>query len=244
MGSGISDDDRLTDFSESETEVLTNALEESRRTFDKEIETINEIDDKAMRVARTGVIVIGIVVSVIAVLGPEAIVSMPSTVFGLSIVGVGLIFGSIVYAYGTIAVTEFPTGIGSPHREEAKSGAYTEREWLMLMLSEYDSWVDEVEQEVEQNVVYLEETMLLLLVGLLLLSLAAGVGYLHEAYDIAPLYSTFAFLVALALFPVAMRMGKMTHNLLVKFVSLVASVLRSIFRRGDNLAHNLISKDE
>lgn len=52
---------------------------------------------------------------------------------------------------GIYSVSLIPYGIGPAHRFEAIEGNYTEREWLALLLSEYDEWTTEVRTLTENN---------------------------------------------------------------------------------------------
>lgn len=58
-----------------------------------------------------------------------------------------------------------PFGIGSTHRDELRSQPYSEREWLTLMLSEYDEWSQELENLTVNNAAWLGRIQFSLVLG-------------------------------------------------------------------------------
>ena len=180
-------DDWVHESHPSDEPALRTALEEARRAYDNDIAVLNEIDEKAMRAGRTGLILIGVAVSALAVFGPRALIESSRTVFVLTTLGIGLVFCSTIFALGTYTATEYPSGIGENHRESVIQDGYSESEWLVFMLHEYGRWTDEVNEEIETNAELLENTMLLQLGGLLSMSVAVALGYLNQVRDIPPL---------------------------------------------------------
>ncbi|USZ69496.1 hypothetical protein NGM10_07110 [Halorussus salilacus] len=183
----------------SATEALENAVEESRREYDKKVETMEEIDDKAMRSVRTAVILLGLVVSAISVKGPNAVgerALLPILVGGIGVSALAL---SISYGIGTYSATQYPTGIGTEHRTEVTIGDYSRDEWFVNMLDEYDNWSDEIAEEVAKNVQYLETVQFCLSFGVISLLSSSSVIVLHVAYGIPPLGSFVAIVVLISL---------------------------------------------
>lgn len=179
--------------------ALETALEETRRSYDKDIDSINEVDEKAMRAARTGFLVLGITVSGLAVFGSGTLGGLSIEVKTLGGFGLGLVFTSTLFALGTYTATEYPTGIGREHRKAAINDGYTHAEWLEFMIEEYGDWTGEVNEMAGANAQYLENTVFIQAVGLLSLFLAVVVGYLNQVEGVSPLKS----LVTVLLFLVA-----------------------------------------
>ena len=100
----------------SATGALENAVEESRREYDKKVETMEEIDDKAMRSVRTAVILVGLVVSALSVSGPSAVGEISTLPILSATLGIGTLTVSITVGIGVYTVTRYSSGIGSPHR--------------------------------------------------------------------------------------------------------------------------------
>lgn len=170
----------------SAAEALENAVEESRREYDKKVETMEEIDDKAMRSVRTAVILAGLVVSAVSVNGPSAISKVgviPVLVGGL---GVGGLAVSIVSGIGAHTVTQYPTGIGPSHREDVIEEGYSNVEWFVRMMNEYEEWSAEISEEMEQSLQYLEIAQFSLVLGVVALLVSASAIVTKTAYGIQP----------------------------------------------------------
>lgn len=183
-------------------EALRNARKESRTVLDEQIRLLNDIDDKAMRSVRTAVVFLGIIISAIQVSGGVQNVPDPDTwVFRLSATGVGLLIISIVAGILTYSVSSPNFGVSEDHRKDVMLG-YTEREWLIFLLNEYDEWTDEMERTNVKNSIGLHTTLFSLTSGLvcLLLSLVHELDYGFWELATPPLVG----LAATSLFAIAL----------------------------------------
>lgn len=183
----------------SATEALENAVEESRREYDKKVETMEEIDDKAMRSVRTAVILVGLVVSAVSVSGPRPVGDLSALSILVAAFGVGALTVAVAVGIGVYTVTRYSSGIGSPHRSDVVEGGYSYDEWLVEMLRQHDEWSEEIEDEIDASKRYLEIVQLSLLLGVLALLVAASTVVFELAYGIPPLVSLSAFLLILSL---------------------------------------------
>lgn len=168
----------------SATEALENAVEESRREYDKKVETMEEIDDKAMRSVRTAVILVGLVVSALSVSGPRAIVELSIPPILVGTLGVGSLTISIVSGIGTYTTSEYPSGVGSTHRADVITGGYARDEWVVSMLDDYDEWSAQIAEEIEANSEHLELVQLSLSFGLVSLLVSASMILAKTAYGV------------------------------------------------------------
>lgn len=155
----------------SATEALENGVEESRREYDKKVETMEEIDDKAMRSVRTAVILVGLVVAAVSVSGPRAVGETAVLPVLVGAFGVGTLTVSVVYGIGACTVTQYPTGISSTHRNDVVEGEYSLR--------------------------YLEIAQTSSLFGVVALLVSASTIVVKTAYEIRPLVTITVVLVAL-----------------------------------------------
>jgi len=195
MSSGSNTSDALpTDTSA--TEALENAVEESRREYDKKVETMEGIDDKAMRSVRTAVILVGLVVSAVSVGGPSAVAELAPWPVLVGAFGVGTLTVSIVAGIGVHTATRYSSGIGSPHRLDVIEGTYGYDEWLVEMLRQHDDWSREIADEIDANKRYLEVVQLSLLLGVLALLVGASMVVFELAYGVPSPASLGAFLLA------------------------------------------------
>jgi hypothetical protein len=133
MNGGSNTADEFPDTSA--TEALKNAVEESRREYDKKVETMEEIDDKAMRSVRTAIILVGLVVSAVSVGGPDSIGRFAILPVLVGALGVVALIISVVYGIGAYSATQYPTGIGPLHRNDVITGEYSNDEWFVNMIT-------------------------------------------------------------------------------------------------------------
>ena len=200
----MSDGSNRTDAAEalppttSATEALANAVEESRREYDKKVETMEEIDDKAMRSVRTAVILVGLVVSAVSVSGPGSVGEFSPLTVLVGAFGVGTLAVSIAFGIGVYTATRYTAGIGSTHRSDVIEGGYRHDEWLIVMLRQHDEWSGEIEDELRVNRQFLDLVQFSLLLGVLALFVAAGMIVLKSAYDVSPLVPLVVTLLALS----------------------------------------------
>ncbi|WP_144240092.1 hypothetical protein [Haladaptatus cibarius] len=183
----MNDDSSSVPSATSNTDALEVALAESRRTFDKTVSRLEEIDDKAMRSVRTAVLLAGFVASAIGVGGPSSISDFG--VFPVLLVAIGVIclIISIVLGIGTYTITQYPSGIGSSHRTDVITGGYNKKEWLVDMINEYDEWISEINTEIRRNGGYLDVVQISLAFAVVCLLISSSMIVVKAAYDIPPL---------------------------------------------------------
>lgn len=153
-------------------EALRVTREESRAVLDHRLDSLNDLDDKAMWTMRTAVIVLGILASAAGIVGEATVTSLPpaaSAALGLGIVG---LFCTLIVGAGTYSVSKTTVGVGESHRREVRAEGYTEPEWLTVLLDEYDDWIREMEQSTEVNASLVFWSQALLALSLTLLFVA------------------------------------------------------------------------
>lgn len=178
----------------SDTETLETALIESRRTFDKSVDRLEEIDDKAMRSVRTAVLLAGLVASAISLGGPDSMSELGLLPVFTGAVGVICLGASIVVGIGVYAVTEYPYGVRSAHRASPGAGEHTYGEWLVTLLDAYDTWSDELQVETTRTIAYLEFIQFTLGSAVVTLLVSSSMIVLEASYGTEPLVT---FVVAL-----------------------------------------------
>lgn len=146
----------------SDIEALRITLAEYRVVLDHQIDLLNDLDDMAMWTSRTAVILLGILVSGAGIAGRLVLVSLPpGAMISFGIGGLGLVV-TIFAGVGVYTVSQPRYGVTDSHHREVTEMPYTEREWLGLMLEEYDEWSDELAVLNAENarLVFLTQTLL------------------------------------------------------------------------------------
>lgn len=128
----------------SDVEALRVTRAEYRTVLDHQIALLNELDSKAMWSARTAIILLGLLVTAFGIAGSPVLAGLPTgatIAFGAGSVGLAL---TVVVGVGTYTASMPRFGVGANHHEEIISSTYSEREWLELLLDEYDKWHGEM----------------------------------------------------------------------------------------------------
>lgn len=173
----------------SDTKTLETALTESRRTFDKSVDRLEEIEEKAMRSVRTAVILAGLVASSISLGGPDSVSQAGFLPVLTGAVGVVSLGASIIVGVGIYDATEYPCGIHGSHRVVVADGQHTHGEWLETVLDAYAKISDDVQVETNRNDVYLEIVQLTLGIAVVTLLVSSGMIVLEASYGTPPLVS-------------------------------------------------------
>lgn len=153
-----------------DVEALRLTRKESRAVLDHQIATLNDLDDKAMRTVRTDVVLLGILASAAGVAGPERLDQLDFGVQALSILAGGCLFLSAIVGTGIYVASDLTYGIGGSYRDEISREGYSERDWLKVLLRDYDAWTDSMRETNENNAFHLTVAQGLLVAALLFLS--------------------------------------------------------------------------
>lgn len=155
-------------------EALRLTREESRVVLDHRIAMLNDLDDKAMRTVRTDLVVLGVLASAAGIAGPDRLARLALPVKAISVIAGGCLFFSALVGIGVYVASDITVGIGSDYRTELRMQGYTEREWLEVLLDDYDEWTRSLRRIHENNALYLTVSQILLGVGLVLLVAATS----------------------------------------------------------------------
>lgn len=153
----------------SETEALRMVRTEYRTVLDHQIALLNELDSKAMWSARTAIILLGLLVTAGGIAGRPVIAGLPTgatMAFGAGSAGLA---STVLVGVGTYTASMPRFGVGANHHQEVISSTYSEREWLELLLDEYDKWHGEMTAAVDAKARQVFGAQFLLLTSLAVL---------------------------------------------------------------------------
>ena len=155
-------------------ETLRSAHSEACEVLAQQVETLSDIDDKALRTVRIALIVFGIGLSATAFPNGTAFLNW-ITVGGMVSLTLSVLFGIVTYG-----ASNPPVGVGPEYLDEARTTPYTEAEWRDLLVSGYDEWITDVERQIQSNA----RTLLLaqLFLGCSVVLLATGVSLALGGY--------------------------------------------------------------
>ena len=171
------------------------ALESARRVFDRKVNILDNIDDKAMRTVRTAVLILGFVVGALTTTGISPLGDLAIFTAGFGIAGVFFLLVSAVVGIGIYTVSRYPTEI---RRGDIYAAPHVDDElWVEAAASQMDDAISELDAEITQNAELLVVCQIALLLGTSQLVLATASEILRRIHGIQPRWVAVT-LVALA----------------------------------------------
>ncbi|GAD53230.1 hypothetical protein MBEHAL_1990 [Halarchaeum acidiphilum MH1-52-1] len=159
------------------------AREEAQRTIDSQIQTLNDIDNKAARILRVNLVLLGIILTGISIaLNARPSQASPASVLvdfvnGYTIAGIVLLLGSTAVAAVTYTASDLRTGMSGKDLRAMLDGDYTDRQNLEGLVESYSHWIEHNFRTNARNAPLGTLTLLLLLYAMTALAL----GTVHAA---------------------------------------------------------------
>lgn len=187
-------------------EFLKLAREEAHRTIDNQARTLGEIDQKAARLLRINLILLGIILTglSIAVNGgrasPEAgtqnsaVVNASDLLNLYTTAGLVLLFGSTIVAGLTYTASHLRIGMSGPNLMDALWNDYSDKENLEGMIESYSRWIRQNYRTNALNAPLGTLTILLLIYAMG----GLGLGVVEAINGRTPLWLLIAVLLVLA----------------------------------------------
>lgn len=147
------------------TDTLEATLKETQREYRLKLERLDEIDDRALRISRTSVLVVGFAASAVTVGGSNAVDSVP--MFYLVILSLGLTSTLMAAVVGVakITVTGYPIGVGTSQRSEIRDLSYSYGSALSEYIEQYEEMIREVTEEIRRGKIELAIVQYLTIFG-------------------------------------------------------------------------------
>jgi hypothetical protein len=157
-------------------------LQESKRSFRRQLEQLRDIDDKAMQSVRTAVVVIGFVVAAVGIVTRNGHVGLGIGATIFTVLGVFSLIVTVLAGIGTYSVTEYRGRLTDAERArlEQPTGNRSHRNAELVRI--YRSWLDSTEDELSESAAFLGATLSALAAGMLSLSIAATLATFDVAF--------------------------------------------------------------
>jgi len=133
------------------TDTLEATLRETQREYKLKVERLDEIDDRALRISRTSVLVVGFAASAVTVGGSNAVDSVPILYLVILSLGLTSTLMAAALGVGKVTVTEYPIGVGTSQRNEIRGLSYSYGSALSEYIEQYEDMVREVTQEIRRS---------------------------------------------------------------------------------------------
>lgn len=188
----------MTDDGDARGEALAGA----RRVYDRQVATLENIDDKAMRTTRTAVLILGFIAGALTAAGPDSVsdLSIVPTIIGSF--GTLAVSGSAFMGVGIYTVTEYPVEIREGDLRSA--GRAPRSAWLDGAIGRLDDASTSIQAEIERNAEYLEVAQLLLITGSSSLLYATAVTVAARSFGVSPGEQTAAVVIGATLMAVVL----------------------------------------
>lgn len=178
---------------EGDQSSVADALVSARRVYDRQVATLENIDDKAMRTVRTAVLVIGFVAAAITAGGPGAAASLSPLAVLIAALGSAFEFAAAFVGVGIYTVTEYPVEISRGTLDASRQA--DRDEWTEGALSEIQQATVLVRREVDRNAEFLTISQALLIGGVTLLVISAAMAVINQSYQVEPWKQAVALLI-------------------------------------------------
>jgi len=165
--------------------------------YNRQVTELDNIDDKAMRTTRTGILILGFVAAALTASGPDAAATLHRLPLIFSGSGVVAVFVSSFIGAGIYSLSEYPYEIDPQDLHAA--GRVDEARWLDAAIDTVDTASAEIERELQQNARFLEVAQIVLMMGTTLLVTGAGLTIVRKSFGIDPVIPTLLLLIVLVL---------------------------------------------
>lgn len=131
-------------------EALRLTRDESRVVLDHHLTLLNDLDDKAMWTVRTAILVLTLIASAAAVVDSTVLAQLPPAAVSFSLTIIGL-FVTVFVGHGASVVSATKFGPGISYRKAIRADAYSERDWLVVLVDGYDDWIQQMDLTNDEN---------------------------------------------------------------------------------------------
>lgn len=179
-----------------------------RRIYDRHVETLTNIDEKAMRTARTAVLILGFVVAALTTTRPSAVSDLSAAVFVLGGLSVLVLLLSSFVSVGIYTVSRYPVELQA--RDLRAVGRVPDDDWTEGARGTLRSAITELNEEVMQNAQYLELAQSLLIVGTAGLAGATSMTVFHRGYGVKPTHQVVFAVVVTAVLLLVLKLKSLS----------------------------------
>lgn len=179
-------------------ESLEEACSEAKGTLDHQMNWMQQIDSKAVRILRANLVLLGLVVTAFSISTRTNAVTPTQFVNLYTIFGFLSLVTATVSAGVTYLSSSFEAGIGSGDIDEVLENDYSVEDLYRELAAGYATWIEFNEYVLRFNAVLITVTVIAVINAITLLTAGAIVGILNQAFSRTS-STLFVFLIALLL---------------------------------------------
>jgi len=171
------DQNRNESEREHDLEALRTTQEEARTVLNHQIQTFNDVDDKAAKTSQLVGLLLGLLFTAGSFLAQADAFNVTPYFNTITAAGAVVLILSFIFALATYTTSKIETGVGPTDIQRLINKRYSEEGWLILLLRSEAAWMEKNEQSLSKNATLLTISHIALVLAIILL--AAGVGIVH-----------------------------------------------------------------
>lgn len=182
---------------EQDDAALRTAVSEARLTIDHQIDSLDDIDTKAVRLIRVNVILLGLILTALSFATRSTSLSVTDFINVRFGAGITLLLGSTAVAALTYTASDYRVGLSAENIEQIHSLSLTDEELQRVLSNSYRDWIKHNEGTNIRNTPWITLTLFFLVAAITYLSLGcyyAIVGPLPVWADALVIFSLCVFL--------------------------------------------------
>lgn len=171
------DQNRNESEREHDLEALRTTQKEARTVLNHQIQTFNDVDDKAAKTSQLVGLLLGLLFTAGSFLAQADAFNVTPYFNAITAAGAIVLIISFIFALATYTTSKIETGVGSTDIQRLINKRYSEKGWLILLLRSEAAWMEKNEQSLSRNATLLTVSHFALVLAIILL--AAGVVVVH-----------------------------------------------------------------
>lgn len=171
-------------MSDPDLKTLQMACEEGQRTFEYQVERLQEIDSKAIEILKANLLIIGVLVTALSI-AIQAGVDVSGVVNLFTLTGAALLLASTGLAGVTYNASNIRGGVGKSAIEQTLSEGYTEQEFYEVLARSYGEWIAYNSEVTAANDILVTITVIFVIDAFILLTAGIGVAFVGPPFAVA-----------------------------------------------------------
>jgi len=160
---------------EHDLEALRTTHQEARIVLDHQIQTFNDVDNKAAKTSQLVGVLLGLLFTAGSFLTQATGFDVSPYLNTFTGIGTVSLVISFIFALLTYSTNKIETGVGPSDINRLIDKRYSEKGWLILLLRSEAVWMQENEKSMNRNAVLLTISHLFLILAVVLLVIGGGI---------------------------------------------------------------------
>lgn len=173
-------------------EIIQGTREEARRTLQKQLQTLDDIDNKAIRILRVNLIIISIILTVVSTSATTELVDFTTLVNLYTGIGVLFLLSSTAFAALTYTGSDMMAGLAANEVRNILQSNYDVDEYQEELLYGYANWIDFNYETNVRNLPLITLTNLFIIWGMTFFALGVANGLFT---NLSPAYGWIALAI-------------------------------------------------